>query len=278
VKNRRVAARSRFSETITSMTCPSWSIGIAAIPGHGALVGGVALTCGAFAEAGALAFSVRAVPRPAAGAGTWGPMLGRHARLAGARLLVMAPQLVTTVGIAYSERALDSLIVWPALYGLMSLLIGPTMDLDSVTAAALLREPDNPTPKRLAATLTAVFFTLFAVVLFTPLAGFYLRDLIGVPRVPVELGVQWAPVLLLVPALSVVRAHLRGEIMAAAATRLLVQAAAVHVVALVAVSAALSLSSFPGVAVGGFAVLAGILSEVVALRLLSGHRATHEVR
>jgi hemerythrin-like domain-containing protein len=88
----------------------------------------------------------------------------------------------------------------------------------------------------------------------------YLRSLVGVPEGPAVLAVSWMPVLLVVPALWVLRAHLHGILMAAGRTAVFVRAGVAH--ALVLAGTVLGLGALPGVGAACLAVVAGLLVDV----------------
>lgn len=243
---------------------------VTAFPAHGALVGGLALSAGAFTEAALLAVAVRGLPVLPDRAGV--ALVRRHGQLSTSWLLNMSPALVTTVGIAHAAGPAVSLVVWPVLYELAKLFASPTADWESVTATTLRRDPGDGAPGRLTGWLAAGFVAAFGTVQLTSLDELYLRALIAVPPEPAALGLQWAPLLLPVPALWLLRGYLRGVAMATLRTRSLAWAGAVHLAVLVAAVAGLGATSLPGVGVGTLAVLAGLFTDIavtaVLLRLL----------
>ncbi|PXY31059.1 hypothetical protein [Prauserella muralis] len=235
--------------------------GIAWWPEHGTLVGGLALSVGAVVEAAMLAVAARpfAVPSGSARARS---LLRRHAHLSSNRLLAMLPLLLTTAGIAHAPYAALSLVVWPALYELLMLFASPVSDWEAVSATALRETPRSRSPRRVAWWLAAGFTAAFAAVLGTGAADGYLRGVEAVPADAATLGLSWAPVLLAVPALWVLRAHLHGVLMAAGATGWLVPASAAHVAVLGGAVSCLGLSGLPGVAAAALALVAGLLADV----------------
>jgi hypothetical protein len=89
-----------------------------------------------------------------------------------------------------------------------------------------------------------------------------MSGLLAVPPQPTELGLRWAPLLLVVPALWLIRADLRGALIADEATGWLVRAGAAHTAILALATAALAMTNAPGVAVGCVAILAGLLADL----------------
>lgn len=175
----------------------------------------------------------------------------------------MLPMLLTTVGIANASLPAASLVVWPALYELVALFSSPVTDWESVTATALRRNRRDRSPRRVTGWLAAGFAGLLAAVVSTELGGWYLRTLINVPQEPAELGIGWAGLLLPIPVLWAVRAYLRGVTMAAGTTGWLLWASGAHVLILSVTVVMLGLTRLPGVAVGGVALLAGLLADLV---------------
>ncbi|HEV2778432.1 MAG TPA: hypothetical protein VGX25_03435 [Actinophytocola sp.] len=239
-------------------------VGVGVFPASGAAVGGAALSAGALIETAVLAVAVRRLPAPdpAPRAEPRRALVRQHAHLSTARLLFMVPMLVTTVGIAHSAQAGPSLVVWPALYELAMLFCSPASDWESVSARARRANPGDRGPRRLTLLLITGFAGLFAVVVWSGLARHYLTGLLAVPSGPADLGLRAAPLLLPVPVLWVLRAHLRGSVMARHRTRSLVAAAGVHLIALTGFVGALSRTALPGVTVACLAMSAGLLAEL----------------
>lgn len=239
-------------------------IGVAILPEHGALVGGLALSAGAFIEAALLGLAVRRVPPlpvPAGNTGSRSGVVRRHGQLSLARLLIMAPPSIALIGIAHGADAALSLVVWPAVFEMVALFTAPTADWESVAATELRRQPGDRTPARLTGWLAAGFTAAFGLAFVLDLDQFFVRTLIGVPPEPAELGLRWLPLLLPVPALWLLRGYLRGVAMAKLSTGGLAWAGVAHLAVLVAAVAGLSRTALPGVAVACAAILAGLLAE-----------------
>jgi hemerythrin superfamily protein len=235
-------------------------LAVAIWPERGALAGGLALSAGAFLEAALLA--VRA-PAPV-GTRPLEPfsLVRVHAHLSSTRLLAMAPMVITTVGIAHAHEAQASLVVWPALYELLMLFTSPATDWEAVSARALRRCPSSAAPRRLAGWLGVGFTLAFVAVVLSAAGELYLRSLVGVPEGPSALALRWAPVLLVIPALWVARAHLHGVLMAAGTTAVFVRAGIAHALVLAGTVAMLGATALPGVGAACFAVVAGLLADV----------------
>ncbi|MEW9533706.1 hypothetical protein [Microbispora sp. NPDC049125] len=236
-----------------------------------AATGGVALSCGAWAEAAVLAGAVRGLARPHAGGGTAtgrSPLV-QHFRLTTSVLLNMSPALLATIAITRSGEAAASLVVWPALYGLMSLGAVPLSDVESVGAAFLSRGGDPRTLLRFTAALAGCLAVIFALAALTPFAHWYVADFSGVPRGPADLGLRWLLVLGAAPALWAIRGRFRAVFIAGGAVDMLPRAAVVHVAGLLALGASLPFTSLPGVACASIAIVGALLVEVAFLRAAS---------
>jgi hypothetical protein len=253
----------------------AWA-GVAAFPRHGALVAGLALSLGAFTEAALLALAARRLPPrpgPFTRTGTR-HLVARHAQLSSARLLVMVPALVTTVAVAHSARPAASLVAWPAVYGLAALFASPATDWESVTATALQRDRRRTAARRVTGWLVAAFSGAFVLVVAGGAAEVYLRGFVAVPAGPAGLGLHWLPLLLPLPVLWIVRAYLRGVVMAGERAGALVGASVAHLATLVAAAAGLSLTELPGVAVASVAVLAGLAVDVLVTGVAGRDRSS----
>ncbi|RJL33395.1 hypothetical protein [Bailinhaonella thermotolerans] len=263
----RIASATFIRVGVTVLTAAAC---LALTPLPAAAVGGLSPAVGAFAEAGLLALAVRRLPRsPGQEAAEGGrgrrSLPAEHARLAAPFLVNMAPHLVTTIAITAAPEPAASLTVWTALYGLLLLLTVPMLDLDSVTAARLRKDPADPGPLRLAWAVASAAGGLLLLGTVTPLAGLYVTDVIAVPPGPAELGLRWLPVLVAAPPLWAVRGYLRGRAMAAGRSDLLPQSVAAHVVVLAGACAALPATGLPGVACASIALVAALAAETAAL-------------
>ena len=233
-----------------------------------AAVGGLALSCGAWAEAAALALAARRLDAPPRSGEPGPPILAQHLRITSSVLLNVGPSLVTTVVIARSADATASLIVWPAIYGLMSLGTIPLSDLDSVGAAFQRRGGRRTVLTRFTLVLGGTILALFLLLALTPLARLYVVDFSDVPPGPAGLGLRWMAVLALAPPLWAIRGRLRAVTIAEANTRTLPRAAAVHLVALLIIGALAPFSPLPGVACASLAIVAALIAEILALARL----------
>lgn len=245
------------------------ALGLRALGVPSAWVGGLALSCGAWAETAALTVPARPlgpVPPPVAPAGR---VVRQHARIASSVLLNMVPALVTTVVIARSHQAADSLVVWPALYGLVSLGTVPQSDLDSVGAAFLRRAGRPAVLLRFTLLLGGVLLVGAELVALTPLARLYLTDFSDVPAGPAALGVAWAGMLMLAPALWSVRGRLRATAIAGTDSRALPRAAAVHLTALLGCGGLLPFTALPGIACAVLALIGALVAEILGLRAMT---------
>ncbi len=237
---------------------------VAADPSAGAFGGGFSLTIGAFVEFTVLTIASRRVPAlPSAPAGGVRSLVARHAQISSSLLLNTVPALITTAGITHSREPVPSLVAWPALYGLLGLFTGPTLDWESVTAATLRRDPADRAPGRLTGWLAAGFLGLFAAVMLSPAGHGYIHDFIGVPSDPTRLALTWGVLLIPGPALAVLRSYARGLVICDGSTGRLVQASAADVVVLIALSTSLSFSPLPGVACGSLAIVGGMATDAV---------------
>jgi uncharacterized protein YjbJ (UPF0337 family) len=247
-------------------------------PVGSAAAGAFALTLGACTEAVALSRGLRRdAPAPGASLPTAGmATLGaRHAPVAATRMLNMAPQLATTIGIAHAAASLPSLVAWPVLYGLLSLFTGPLSDIETVSTAALRRDGTDPNPRRLAVLLGSLVTAGYGLVLLTPLLAMYLAGFSGLTGQPLGLSLRWAFLTLLVPALWVVRGHLRGIVLAGDHHRPLAYGVGAHLAGLGLVLTATVRWGMPGVTCAVLAVLGGVLAETLSLLppTFSGRRA-----
>jgi hypothetical protein len=257
---------------LASTAVIAWA-GAAAAPRHGPLIAGIALSAGAFLEAFALwTVRGRGYAPPTRPDDSWRGLTVHHGHLSAARLLVMAPTVVTIIGVAQAARPTESLIVWPVLIQLTALFTAPTTDWESVAATALREDPRGRTPRRLTIWLAVAVSGLFAVTLVTGLADAFMRDLLAVPTAAADLGLRWAWLLLPLPALWITRAYLRGVVMAADASRWLSVASLGHTVALIGVLLLLVRAGLPGVGCAVIALVTGLVVDTVTTACAAASR------
>ncbi|NMO50540.1 hypothetical protein HH310_04945 [Actinoplanes sp. TBRC 11911] len=242
---------------------------VAPFVSSGAVVGAFALTLGACAEATTLAMRLRRIDTgrdtaPPTGLRSIGTA---HLPLAAVRVLNMVPQLLTTIGIGYAAGSLSSLAAWPIVYGLLSLFTGPTADYETVSTAALLRDPADATPRRLGTLLVCVVTAGYGIALFTPLRDWYMSGFSGLDDHALDVALAGSLWTLLIPAGWVVRGYLRATTMATGRTRILSYGVGVHLTGLAVVLAALVAAGLPGVTCAALAVFGGVLTETIGLAL-----------
>jgi hypothetical protein len=262
------ATMARITLTVVAGLLLRW----AGIPS--AWLGGLALSCGAWVEAGYLAVTARRLdPAPPPGEPA-GRVSLQHARITSIMLLNMSPALVTTIVIARSNEATASLVVWPVLYGLVSLGTVPLSDLDAVGAAFLRRAGRHSVLLRFTLVLAGVLLAVALLIALTPLARLYIVDFSNVPSGPADLGLRWMAVLAAAPPLWAIRGRLRALAIAGERTQALPRAAGVHLMTLLGLGALLPLSPLPGVACAALAIIGALTAEILLLQVMSGPAVT----
>jgi hypothetical protein len=213
-------------------------VGVALVPQYGLLIAGLALTAGAFLEAAPLQAPAKrstATRRSGTVGRDWAGLVARHGNLSAGRLLVMAPTVVTTIGVAHASRAPESLIVWPVLVQFAALFTSPTTDWESVAATALKADRRSRAPQRLTVWLASTVTALFALGIASGLADLFVRQLLAVPDPAADLGMRWIWVLLPLPAVWLARAYFRGGVMANDSTAWLSYAGLAHAIVVIGV-------------------------------------------
>jgi hypothetical protein len=246
-------------------------IAVSVLPHHGAAAAGLALSAGAFTEFVLLAPVVRRLPSDACRVKVMA-LVRQHAQLSSAWLLNTLPAMVTTIGIAHSQQPVASLVVWPVSYHLAALFSSPVADWDMIAAGALKRGDGLAAVRRVTLWLVVGLSGLFALVLVTGFDSLYLTRVTEVPAEPARLGLTWLPLLLPMPLLWVLRGAVRGVVVAGDHRVALVVASIAHMFVLAVTVAGLGLTHLPGVAVGAFAIIAGLVAEVVVLAIKAFRR------
>ncbi|MCA9971778.1 MAG: hypothetical protein KC425_16245, partial [Anaerolineales bacterium] len=193
----------------------------------GVYIGATALMAGVLAEAAYATLAVRPLLRdalhPDAPAAEGDPLTYRdlalfHLPLGATSLLLLLAQPLVTSSLARLPQPTESLAAWPVLFQMMLMARAAALALPEVVIA-LSRGPHTFAPLRRFSLWLSVAITAFmALLIFTPLAHFYIFTVQDMTPAVGELAQGGLLLFLLFPALATVTSWLRGLLIKARAT------------------------------------------------------------
>jgi hypothetical protein len=173
-------------------------------------------------------------------------------------LSMLVPTLVTAV-LGRMPRALESLAVWPAVFGFLVLWQSPALAHTEVVISLLQRPGAVATLRRFSLWLAVLVTGGLALALATPLAGLWYRGVMGLPSSLVELALVATLLGALLPGVRVLHSWYQGVIVAGERTRAIFESVVIFLAVVVLVlGLGVAWGRTPGVYVGSVATLAGI--------------------
>lgn len=181
-----------------------------------------------------------------------------HLPLAGTSLLSLLAQPLVTSSLARLSEPINSLAAWPVLFQITLMTRAAAFSLPEVVIA-LSKRPDMFQPlRRFSFRMAGGLLILMGLIVFTPLAGFYIFVVQDMTAVVGELAMAAVRLFLFFPALAAITSWLRGLLINSKATRAINMGMAINLT----VTAVLLL-------VGVAAHLPGLPMAAVALNLAS---------
>ena len=183
-------------------------------------------------------------------------------------LLSMLVQALVTAVLGRMPRPLESLAVWPAVFGFLVLWQSPALAYTEVVISLLQRPGAVATLRRFSWWLALVVSVGLTLALVTPLAGLWYRVVMGLPAALVELAIVATFLGVALPGVRVLHSWYQGVIVAGERTRAIFESVAIFL-AVVALLLALGVAwgGAPGVYVGTVATLAGMAAQTAWLAL-----------
>ncbi len=183
-------------------------------------------------------------------------------------LLSMLVQALVTAVLGRMPRPLESLAVWPAVFGFLVLWQSPALAYTEVVISLLQRPGAVATLRRFSWWLALVVSVGLTLALVTPLAGLWYRAVMGLPAALVELAIFATFLGVALPGVRVLHSWYQGVIVAGERTRAIFESVAIFL-AVVALLLALGVAwgGAPGVYVGTVATLAGMAAQTAWLAL-----------
>ena len=258
--------------------------GVALRLSPGAVVGGLAMAVSVVVEMLVIAWWTRPVVRnevlpvaqdpdsvqPLDYAG----LLRFYLPLAGTDAMRVLSRPITTTGIARAPQATLSLATWPVAYGLSWLLSASIMALQEVVVARMGDEESRRHLRTFSVAAGLGMTALLGLSVATPTAGWYYRELLGVPPDVEALALSNLAYMLPLPLLIAGRSFLRGVLISRRETGLVQQGMFINLLSLVLLLViGARWGVLQGVTVAVLATMLAELVEIVALWLLSRRQA-----
>jgi hypothetical protein len=175
-------------------------------------------------------------------------------------LLTMFVQALVAAALGHMPRTLESLAVWPVLFGFLMVLQSPGMAYTEVVISLLREEGSVPALRRFTFVMAGTVTLILLIVLVTPLARLWFVHLAGLsgPLARLAENALWLGALL--PGLRVVQSWYQGAIMYGERTRGIMESVLLFLATAVAI---LFAGSVWGGAAGLYIGMAAFVSSFV---------------
>jgi hypothetical protein len=177
------------------------------------VIGTLALMLGAIGEAAVLFMWSRrrltTLPE-ASSTLSLGTIFRFHLPLAGTTLLALMYLPVITAVIARAPQSALSLAAWPVLYGLISLIVSPTQEIEPITVSMANQEVAPGVTRTFGVGLGVTLSLILFIVIISPLASLYFQTLSGLLDDATSLAIEAGKIALIIPFLYALRSWLRG--------------------------------------------------------------------
>lgn len=260
------------------------AVGIRFLEVDGAILGGIALSIGAFTAAVATFFPFHRVLRremPEKAAETGPALTGRflvlfYLPLALTGVVNLAVQPLFTVGLAFAPDSLDSLATWPVIHAFLVMFISVVFSYQDIVVA-LYKGPEEFKPfKGFTGYLAGIAGSVFLLTAVLPLSGLWYEHVAGLP--PDLQALTRLPMIVLAatPAVAAFVSWYRGILIVRKTTVHIIRGAAIF---LTVVAAALffgvNVLPISGVLVAVIAWIVGLIAEFFYLhRKVFGRKKT----
>lgn len=199
----------------------------------GVIVATCAIIAGVLSEAIYAGLAVRPVRRgqlqqapPVKPALTLGVFLNFYIPLALTNFLMLAVQPLVSAALSRMPDPLQSLAVWPVIYGLLLMWQSVGLAYNEVVIALLDAPQAVPALRRFAAVLAIAASLLLLLVTATPLASLWFGRVAALPPELVTMARHGLWLALLVPAMRILQSWFQGVIVYSRATRSVTEAVA----------------------------------------------------
>lgn len=198
---------------------------------------------------------------------TYPELLKFHWPLAATNLIFLATQPLISAALARGANPIDDLAIWPVLSSMFFLFRSPTMALPEMVIALFDDPPTNRVLRAFSLKTGIILTAILAVIGFSPLSGFYLHNLIGLPENLVQLGIPGIHLALALPLVTAVMNYYRGALSAKQHTFPITLATILDVTGLVIMLIIGLAINLPGIPTASIALTFGIFLDATLLYL-----------
>lgn len=194
-------------------------------------------------------------------------LLQFHWPLAATSLIFMATQPLISAALARGTNPVDDLAVWPVLSSMFFLFRAPTMAFPEMVIALYQGDDRENLIRSFTLKTGGILTVILAVIGFSPLAVFYLKDIIGLPENLAYLGLPGIHLAIAIPIANAVLNFYRGTLSAEKFT-LPITIATILDVAGLALVLILGVSlQIPGIPTASIALTFGVFIDATLLYL-----------
>lgn len=198
---------------------------------------------------------------------TFKELLQFHWPLAATSLIFLATQPLISAALARGTNPIDDLAVWPVLSSMFFLFRSPTMALPEMVIALYQGNENDKLLNSFSLKTGGVLTILLAVIGFSPLALYYLHNLIGLPEPLALLGLPGIRLAIALPISSAVMNFYRGVLSAKKHTLPITLSTFLDVTGLASVLIIGLFLNLPGIPTASIALSFGIFMDATLLYL-----------
>jgi hypothetical protein len=188
-----------------------------------------------------------------------------HLPLAGTSLLSLLAQPLVTSSLARLSEPTNSLAAWPVLFQITLMTRAAAFSLPEVVIA-LSKKPNMFQPLRqFSLRMTAGLLILMALVVFTPVASFYIFGVQDMTAVVGDLALSAVRLFLFLPALAAITSWLRGLLINSKATQAINMGMAINLGVTAVILFAGVIARWPGLSTAAIALNLASVAENIYL-------------
>jgi len=242
---------------------------------EGALLGAIALSAGVIAGAVAAFGFTRGIVKkeiPAVSEETkdldYKDLVRFYLPLALTSFIILAVRPLLSMGIAKAPFPVKSLAVWPVLMSFIFIFNSMALSFQEVVVSLMANPNNRSNLKRFATILSMSLGFLYLIVVLTPLADFWFKDITGLEEELLPFTLIPSLILILSPLVLPLTSLYRGFHVTDHRTKIIAQAVIVNMLTLVGILfPGVLLFHLPGVNIAAAAFVASFLTELIYLRV-----------
>lgn len=208
---------------------------------------------------------------------TMGPFLHFYIPLAMTSLLTLIVQPIGSAALSRMPDALDSLAVWPVVTGVIFMLRSAGLAYNEVVVALLDQRNARENLRKFAKIIGTVTTAFLLLVVSTPLADFWFRQVSALPPSLAEMARRGLWIAIVMPIFSVLQSWFQGNILHSQKTRGISEAVVVFLITIgIVLGIGIAWNQITGLYVGLAAYVLGYGTQNVWLWLRSRPALTPE--